>query len=77
VLPIAVSLFLAKTKHVRSTDYAVNIQCVLAFMTCGDGGCEAQKILGMLDLPNKTAMEKKTFSSVEWSIVPHIKAMAM
>jgi hypothetical protein len=46
-------------------------------MACGDGDCEAQNILGMLDLPNKTTTEKKTCSYVERSIAPHIKAMAM
>ena len=44
-------------------------------MACVDGGCEAQKILGMLDLPNKTTMEKKSFSGIERSIAPLIQSL--
>ena len=53
-----------KTAHERNVDYAVNIEYVLGFMAMGDGGCEAQRLLGFLDLPNATTMEKKSFSKI-------------
>ena len=42
----------------RNADYAVNILFVLGFMSSGDGGKEAERILGLLGLPNYTTMEK-------------------
>jgi hypothetical protein len=38
----------------RSTDYAVNVLYVLGFMSMGDGGTEAARLLGLLGLPNDT-----------------------
>jgi len=49
----------------RNTDYAINIQFVLGFMTSGDGGKEAERILGLLGLPNYTTMEKRSFTTIE------------
>jgi len=43
----------------RNADYAVNILFVLGFMSSGDGGKEAERILGLLGLPNYTTMEKR------------------
>ena len=47
---------LPKTGHVRSSDYAVNCEFVAACIACGDGGTEAGRILGILDLPNYATM---------------------
>ena len=49
----------------RITDYAANIQWVLAFMASGDGGKEAERLLGMLGLPNSTTMENMVFAVVQ------------
>ena len=49
----------------RTTDYAANIQYVLGFMACGDGGKEAERLLGFLGLPNATTMEKRSFPVIE------------
>ena len=44
----------------RVTDYAVNVLYVLSFLSCGDGGNEAARVLGLLGLPNAG---KSTFLS--------------
>ena len=49
----------------RSVNYASNILYVLAFMACGDGGTEAQKVLGFLGMPNYASMGKNTFHKIE------------
>ena len=57
---------------VRNTDYQVNIAYVLAFMASGDGGKEAERVLGFLGLPNSTTMEKRSFTGIEERISPLI-----
>ena len=52
----------------RNTDYAMNILFVLSFMASGDGGKEAERLLGSLGLPRSTAMEKKAFTRIERGI---------
>jgi hypothetical protein len=47
-----------KTEHKRLFDYAVNVLYVLGFLSVGDGASEAQRLLGLLDLPNLASMEK-------------------
>jgi hypothetical protein len=49
----------------RSTDYAVNVLYVLGFVSCGDGGTEAARILGLLGLPNDTTMQSRSFNIIE------------
>jgi hypothetical protein len=49
----------------RITDFGINIQFVLAFLSSGDGGVEAARLLGLLGLPNNTTMEGRTFPKVE------------
>ena len=56
----------------RLTDYAVNCIYVLAFLACGDGPSEAEKLLGLLGLPNDTTMGSTTFKRVEQRIGPLI-----
>jgi hypothetical protein len=54
------------------TDYAVNVLYVLGFLTVGDGSCEAQRILDLLDLPSPTTMERTSFPRIEKEISPFI-----
>jgi hypothetical protein len=49
----------------RSSDYAVNILYVLGFISCGHGGTEAARILGLLGLPNDTTMQSRSFNIIE------------
>ena len=65
-----------KTNHDTLTDYSINVLYVLGFLTVGDGGSEAQRLLGLCDLPNYTSMEKKTFSRIEQTIAPVILEIA-
>ena len=60
----------------RSTDYAINILFVLGFLSVGDGGKEANRVLGLLGLPNSATMEKRSFSIIEGRLSPHIQALA-
>lgn len=39
---------------------------------CGDGGSEAQKMLGLLDLSNSTTMKEKSNSGVIKNVHPHL-----
>jgi len=57
---------LPRGRHPRTSDYAVNCQHVAACISSGDGGTEAGRILGLLDLPNYATMEKHTFPTVEY-----------
>jgi hypothetical protein len=49
----------------RSNDFAINVLYVLGFLSCGDGGAEAARMLGLLGLPNDTAMETRSFQLIE------------
>jgi len=59
----------------RSTDYAINILYVLGFLTSGDGGVEACRLLGLLGLPNSTTMEKRSFTIIEKRIGPILQGL--
>lgn len=39
---------------------------------CGDGGRKAECLLGLLDLPNVTTVERKTFLKIENAISPFV-----
>ena len=56
----------------RTTDYAANIEFVLSFLASGNGGKEAERLLGFLGLPNSTTMEKRSFPTIEGRIAPVI-----
>jgi hypothetical protein len=56
----------------RLLDYAANVLFVLGFLSVGDGGREANHLLGLLDLPNLISMESKTFVRIEKEIAPII-----
>jgi len=51
----------------RTTDFALNVTYVLSFIACGDGGAEAERVLGMNGLPNSTTMQS-AFSKTEQRI---------
>lgn len=61
--------------HSQRVHCAVNILCVLGFLSCGDGRSEAERLLGFLGLPNCTSMGKTTFGSIEKVISPFIQAV--
>ena len=65
-----------KTKHVCLTDYPINVLYVLTFLSVGDGGSEAQRLLGLCDMPNATSMERSTFSTIERQLSPLLVEMA-
>ena len=48
--------------------YATNCEFVAACIACGDGGTEARRILGILDLLNYATMEKYSFPCLEYYI---------
>jgi len=54
----------------RNTDYALNVLYILSFMASGDGGAEAQRLLGLLGLPNVTTMYKRSFGIIQQRIAP-------
>ena len=59
----------------RNTDYAINLLYVLSMISCGDGGKEAQNILGFLGLPNSTTMERRSFTIIEDGAGPFIRQL--
>lgn len=50
-------------KH--NTDCAVNVQCVLSFISSGDGGTEAARLNGLIGLPSATHMQSRSFGEME------------
>jgi hypothetical protein len=59
----------------RITDYAINILFVLGFISSGDGGAEAARVLGLLGLPNDTTMETRTFPKIEERISAKVQKL--
>ena len=64
------------SKHPRSTDFAANCLYVLGFICSGDGGKEAARLLGMLDLPNSASMEKTSFPTNHRRMSPFLEKLA-
>jgi hypothetical protein len=62
-------------KRERSTDYAVNVLYVTAFLSMGDGCSEAARLLELLGLPNDTTMESRSFTIIEDRIGPIIRTL--
>jgi hypothetical protein len=60
----------------RMSDHAINLLYVLGFLSVGDGGTEAGRLLGLLGLPNDTTMERRSFGMIEERIAPSIKGLA-
>jgi predicted small secreted protein len=59
----------------RMSDYALNVLYVVGFLSCGDGGADAGRILALLGLPNNTTMEKRSFPIIEERIAPVIQLL--
>ena len=59
----------------QMTDYALNILYVISFMASGDGGVEAQRLLGFLGIANLASMAKWSFSSIERRISSAIQSI--
>jgi hypothetical protein len=60
----------------RTTDFAINILYVLGFLSVGDGGTEAARVLGMLSSPNNTTMETRSFPTIEERINTKMERLA-
>ena len=48
---------------------------MLAFIACGDGGCEAMRLLGFMGLSNISTMAKWSFGQLEEQIGPKLVAV--
>jgi hypothetical protein len=59
----------------RNTDYAANVMYVVSFLSMGDGGSEAARLLELLGLPNDTTMESRSFTIIEERIGPVIRSL--
>lgn len=57
----------------RNTDYALNVLYVIGFISSGDGGTEAARLLGLLGLPNSTTMQSRSFGNIEKQLSPVIQ----
>jgi hypothetical protein len=58
----------------RSTNYAItNVLYVVGFLSVGDGGTEAARLLGLLGLAISTTMKTRSFSIIEERIGPAIR----
>jgi hypothetical protein len=69
------TVFKDKDNRERMSDYTLNVLYVLGFLSCGDGGTEAGRVLGLLGLPNNTTMERRSFGIIEDKIAPLIKEL--
>jgi hypothetical protein len=63
----------SKDNRERSTDYAINVLYVVGFLSAGDGGTEAARLLGLLGLANSTTMKTRLFTIIEERIGPAIR----
>lgn len=63
----------SKDNRERSTDYAINVLYVVGFLSVGDGGTEAARLLGLLGLANSTTMKTRSFNIIEERIGPAIR----
>jgi hypothetical protein len=76
-IPPAIANLGEKTGKVqRTTDFAVNIQYIIGFLTSGDGGVEAARLLGLLGLPNDTTMETRSFPTIEYRISKFVQQLS-
>lgn len=61
-------------KHPRGkdkvTDFKANVLFGHTFKTSGDGGTNAQRLMGLLNLPHILSMEKVTFQKLEMALCP-------
>jgi len=67
------SEILRVTNHISVVDFDTNMKFCLAFMSIGDGGRDAQRLLSFLSLPNATTMGKSTFTKLERATTDSIR----
>ena len=60
----------------RNTDYAINVLYVFGFISSGDGGREAARLMGLLGIPRDTTMESRSFPTIEQRIGPTVRKLA-
>jgi len=60
----------------RIIDWQTNILCMLAFLSVGDGGTEAGRLLGMLGMPNATTFGPCSFEIIEEYVGPVLQDIA-
>jgi hypothetical protein len=65
----------SKDNRERSTDYAINVLYVVGFLSVGDRGTEAARLLGLLGLANSTTMKTRSFTIIEERISPSIRTV--
>lgn len=58
----------------RNSDYAINVTYVLSFIASGDGGTEAERVLGLNGLPYSTTMQSG-FTNIEKGISSVIQGL--
>lgn len=63
----------SKDNRERMTDYAINVLYVVGFLSVGDGGTEAARLLGLLGLANSTTMRSRSFGIIEERIGPALR----
>jgi len=61
------------TNHTSVVDFDTNMKFCLSFMSIGDGGRDAQRLLSFLSLPNATTMGKSTFTKLERATTDSIR----
>ena len=67
------SEILRSSNHISVVDFDTNLKFCLAFMSIGDGGRDAQRLLCFLSLPNATTMGKSTFTKLERATTDSIR----
>jgi len=60
----------------RNIDWEANVLCMLAFLSVGDGGTEAGRLLGLLGLPNTTTFGPRSFGNIEEFVGPVLVQVA-
>jgi hypothetical protein len=70
------TLSTGQVQRERLEQWAINVEYVLSFMASGDGGTEAGKVLGFLNLPNATTMGPNSFTKIERKLHAPIIALA-
>jgi len=60
----------------RTIDWQTNVLYMLAFLSVGDGGTEAGRLLGLLGMPNATTFGPRSFSIIEEHVGPVLQEIA-
>jgi len=60
----------------RNVDWEANVLYLLSFLSVGDGGTEAGRVLGLLGLPNSTTFGPRSFGNIEAFVGPVLTQFA-